>query len=233
MTVSEPDRGAVDEMAFDAALAELERAVAELETGGLALERTLALFERAVRSSSGANGSSARRSCACAGSWRVARGRHRGRPPRRRGGLIHAVGRRRLAEASRHRAAARNRLAGFTAPAAERGHSLVILPNIHGPGDIRRLSERDLFLLAEEMRGAIVETVATTGGHLGQLARSRRAHGGAPPPARLARGPHRVGHRSPVLPAQAPDRPAPTVSRPCASWVAWAASRAAARVPTT
>jgi exodeoxyribonuclease VII small subunit len=48
MTVSEPERGAVDEMAFDVALAELERTVAELETGGLALERTLALYERAV-----------------------------------------------------------------------------------------------------------------------------------------------------------------------------------------
>jgi exodeoxyribonuclease VII small subunit len=48
MTVSEPERGAVDEMAFDVALAELERTVAELETGGLALEGTLALYERAV-----------------------------------------------------------------------------------------------------------------------------------------------------------------------------------------
>ena len=48
MTMSEPERGAVDEMAFDVALAELERTVAELETGGLALERTLALYERAV-----------------------------------------------------------------------------------------------------------------------------------------------------------------------------------------
>jgi len=46
--MSEPERGAVDEMAFDVALAELERTVAELETGGLALERTLALYERAV-----------------------------------------------------------------------------------------------------------------------------------------------------------------------------------------
>ena len=47
-TVSEPERGAVDELAFDAALAELERTVAELEAGGLALERTLALYERGV-----------------------------------------------------------------------------------------------------------------------------------------------------------------------------------------
>jgi exodeoxyribonuclease VII small subunit len=46
--VNDPEHGAVDELAFDAALAELERTVAELETGGLALERTLALYERAV-----------------------------------------------------------------------------------------------------------------------------------------------------------------------------------------
>jgi exodeoxyribonuclease VII small subunit len=46
--VSDPVRGAVDELAFDAALAELERTVAELEAGGLPLEQTLALYERAV-----------------------------------------------------------------------------------------------------------------------------------------------------------------------------------------
>ena len=44
---------------------------------------------------------------------------------------------------------------------------MVILPSIKGPGDIRRLSERDLFLLAEEIRETIIATVATTGGHLG------------------------------------------------------------------
>jgi 1-deoxy-D-xylulose-5-phosphate synthase len=44
---------------------------------------------------------------------------------------------------------------------------LVILPGIKGPGDIRRLSERDLVLLAEEIRETIIATVATTGGHLG------------------------------------------------------------------
>ncbi len=74
--MSDPERGAVDELAFDAALAELERTVAELEAGGLPLERTLALYERARRrSSSGASGSSARRSCACAASWRARAGR--------------------------------------------------------------------------------------------------------------------------------------------------------------
>jgi len=53
------------------------------------------------------------------------------------------------------------------APAAERGQPLVILPNIKDPGDIRRLTERDLVLLAEEIRETIIATVATTGGHLG------------------------------------------------------------------
>jgi exodeoxyribonuclease VII small subunit len=39
---------AVDELGFDAALAELERTVAELEAGGLPLERTIELYERGV-----------------------------------------------------------------------------------------------------------------------------------------------------------------------------------------
>jgi exodeoxyribonuclease VII small subunit len=48
LTVSDPGPGAVDELTFDAALTELERTVAELEAGGLPLEQTLALYERAV-----------------------------------------------------------------------------------------------------------------------------------------------------------------------------------------
>jgi len=36
----------VAELTFDDALAELQRTIAELETGGLPLERTLALHER-------------------------------------------------------------------------------------------------------------------------------------------------------------------------------------------
>ena len=36
----------VTELSFDDALAELQRTIAELETGGLPLERTLALHER-------------------------------------------------------------------------------------------------------------------------------------------------------------------------------------------
>ncbi len=39
---------AVETLTFDAALAELERTVAELEAGGLALERTIERYERGV-----------------------------------------------------------------------------------------------------------------------------------------------------------------------------------------
>lgn len=38
----------VDDLSFDAALAELQRTVAELETGGQPLEDALALYERGV-----------------------------------------------------------------------------------------------------------------------------------------------------------------------------------------
>ena len=40
------DASPVADMTFDDALAELQRTIAELETGGLPLERTLALHER-------------------------------------------------------------------------------------------------------------------------------------------------------------------------------------------
>lgn len=38
----------IDRLSFDDALVELQRAVAELETGGLPLERSIALYERGV-----------------------------------------------------------------------------------------------------------------------------------------------------------------------------------------
>ena len=41
-------RAALETLTFDAALAELERTVAELETGGLPLEETIARYERGV-----------------------------------------------------------------------------------------------------------------------------------------------------------------------------------------
>lgn len=45
MTTPDP---AIDELTFDAALAELQRTVAELETGGQPLEAAIALYERGV-----------------------------------------------------------------------------------------------------------------------------------------------------------------------------------------
>ncbi len=42
-----------------------------------------------------------------------------------------------------------------------------ILPRLHGPGDLRGLSESQLATLASEIRETIIATVATTGGHLG------------------------------------------------------------------
>ena len=46
--MTEQAPAAVEALTFDAALAELERTVAELEAGGQPLERTLALYERGV-----------------------------------------------------------------------------------------------------------------------------------------------------------------------------------------
>ena len=40
--------GAIDALSFDDALAELQRTVAELETGGQPLEEAIALYERGV-----------------------------------------------------------------------------------------------------------------------------------------------------------------------------------------
>lgn len=45
-TTPEPS---IDELSFDDALAELQRTVAELETGGQSLEAAIALYERGVR----------------------------------------------------------------------------------------------------------------------------------------------------------------------------------------
>lgn len=46
--MTDPEPGAIGEMTFDAALAELERTVAELEAGGQPLERTIGMYERGV-----------------------------------------------------------------------------------------------------------------------------------------------------------------------------------------
>ncbi len=44
---------------------------------------------------------------------------------------------------------------------------VAILPNLHGPGDLRGLTDAQLEQLAQEIRETIITTVATTGGHLG------------------------------------------------------------------
>ncbi len=44
---------------------------------------------------------------------------------------------------------------------------MALLPSIHGPGDIRGLTDAQLAQLAAEIRRTIIETVAVTGGHLG------------------------------------------------------------------
>lgn len=46
MTGSTDPARPIDDLSFDDALAELQRTIAELETGGQPLERTLALHER-------------------------------------------------------------------------------------------------------------------------------------------------------------------------------------------
>ncbi len=44
---------------------------------------------------------------------------------------------------------------------------MAILPTLSGPADLRGLTEAQLAELADEVRAKIIETVATTGGHLG------------------------------------------------------------------
>jgi exodeoxyribonuclease VII small subunit len=47
-TVTDAPDTPIDQLSFDDALAALQRTVAELETGGLPLERSIALYERGV-----------------------------------------------------------------------------------------------------------------------------------------------------------------------------------------
>lgn len=47
-SVTDTPEPPIDQLAFDDALAALQRTVAELETGGLPLERSIALYERGV-----------------------------------------------------------------------------------------------------------------------------------------------------------------------------------------
>jgi 1-deoxy-D-xylulose-5-phosphate synthase len=50
---------------------------------------------------------------------------------------------------------------------ARREPAAPILPSLHGPADLRGLTEAQLAQLAEEIRETIIRTVARTGGHLG------------------------------------------------------------------
>ena len=45
---TDPPETPIEQLSFDDALAELQRTVAELETGGQPLERSIALYERGV-----------------------------------------------------------------------------------------------------------------------------------------------------------------------------------------
>jgi exodeoxyribonuclease VII small subunit len=47
-SVTEPAARPIADLSFDDALAELQRVVAELETGGLPIERSITLYERGV-----------------------------------------------------------------------------------------------------------------------------------------------------------------------------------------
>ena len=42
-----------------------------------------------------------------------------------------------------------------------------LLDTVHSPSDLKRMSDRDLSVLAREVRNEVIETVSQTGGHLG------------------------------------------------------------------
>ena len=86
-----------------------------------------------------------------------------------------------------------------------------ILRDLHGPADLRGLTEAQLAQLAAEIRETIIATVADDRRPPRLVARRRRADDRAPPAARVAARPDRLGHRPPGLPAQAADRPARAV----------------------
>ena len=44
---------------------------------------------------------------------------------------------------------------------------MAILPTLHGPAELRGLTDEQLEDLAQEIRETIIATVAITGGHLG------------------------------------------------------------------
>ena len=93
-------------------------------------------------------------------------------------------------------------------PAGSLGPTAMILHSIETPADVKGLNQRELAELCEEIRAFIVDTVTTTGGHLGSnlgaVELTLALHRVFDSPARR----HPVGHRPPGLRAQAADRPA-------------------------
>ncbi|MGH2511944.1 MAG: 1-deoxy-D-xylulose-5-phosphate synthase, partial [Candidatus Limnocylindrales bacterium] len=59
------------------------------------------------------------------------------------------------------------RTSGMDSPIKQERQAVAILPTLNGPAELRGLSEAQLGQLADEIRARIIETVATTGGHLG------------------------------------------------------------------
>ena len=85
-------------------------------------------------------------------------------------------------------------------------HPPMLLEDIHSPADLRSLSPEQLAILSSEIRGFIVDTVTTTGGHLGSnlgvVELTLAVHRVFDSP----RDVDPVGHRPPGLRPQAGDR---------------------------
>ena len=194
----------VEALAYDEAFAELQRVVAALETGGLSLEATIALYERAVALQRRCERLLARRSSA---SSSCSPGPAASSPPStssrgRRGGLTDR-GRARPSRQSCYHPIAHNRpttrqatasassspaRASQRTPGRTRSPEPVpILDRLQGPPTSVASPSAELEQLAAELRETIIRTVAATGRPPRHLAGRRRAHGRAPPAARSPR----------------------------------------------
>ena len=95
-------------------------------------------------------------------------------------------------------------------PTHEERH-VAILPNLHGPADLRGLDDAQLDAARRRDPRDDHRHRRPHRRPPRQLARRRRADDRAAPAARVAARPDRLGHRPPGLPAQAADRPARAV----------------------